>query len=96
MAEVILDGKNIQTESDFHRVMAELLDFGPYYGRNLGALWDRLSTDLERPVSLVWIDSGVSEECLGAYFYEIIKIFEKVKQQDLMFDWAERFEYVLR
>ncbi|EOG8017508.1 barstar family protein [Enterobacter ludwigii] len=26
------------------------LDFVPYYGRNLDALWDRLSTDVERPV----------------------------------------------
>ncbi|MCK6885045.1 barstar family protein [Enterobacter roggenkampii] len=30
--------------------MSASLDFGPYYGRNLDALWDRLSTDVERPV----------------------------------------------
>ncbi|MDI7270926.1 barstar family protein [Cronobacter dublinensis] len=53
MNEIILDGKRIQNESDFHSVMSELLDFGPYCGRNLDALWDRLSTDIERPVKII-------------------------------------------
>ncbi|MCA6915246.1 barstar family protein [Pectobacterium versatile] len=35
MSEVILDGSSIETESEFHKAMSDLLDFGPYYGRNL-------------------------------------------------------------
>ncbi|WP_311779070.1 MULTISPECIES: barstar family protein [Pantoea] len=51
--EIILDGLNIYTEYDFHGVLSETLDFGHYYGRNLNALWDRLSNDVERPVTLI-------------------------------------------
>ncbi|EKY3120947.1 barstar family protein, partial [Cronobacter turicensis] len=55
MTEIILDGKKIENESEFHSVMSDLLNFGPYYGRNLDALWDRLSTDVERPVKIIWL-----------------------------------------
>ncbi len=54
IVRVQLDGTQIRTEADFHRHVAALLDFGPYYGHNLDALWDRLSTDVPRPVHLIW------------------------------------------
>lgn len=41
--EVYIDGRLIQTELDFHRTISSALDFGPYYGNNLDALWDLLS-----------------------------------------------------
>ncbi|WP_145541568.1 barstar family protein [Yersinia alsatica] len=93
--EVILDGANILTEADFHIIMSESLCFGPYYGRNLNALWDRLSSDVERPVKIIWLNSELSRELLGEYFDEIIQVFEKTKQQDLKFNWDEKFDYLL-
>jgi len=50
MCTIILDGTKIQTEQDFHKLLSGLLNFGSYYGNNLDALWDRLSTDVERPI----------------------------------------------
>lgn len=96
MCEKILDGATINNESDFHRAISEVLDFGPYYGRNLDALWDRLSTDVERPVKIIWLHSELSKNFLGEYFDKIIKIFERTKQQDLTFNWDERFDYILK
>ncbi|EKY3243179.1 MULTISPECIES: barstar family protein [Cronobacter] len=96
MNEIILDGKRIQNESDFHSVMSELLDFGPYYGRNLDALWDRLSTDIERPVKIIWLHSELSRKNLGESFDRIIQIFERTRQQDITFKWDERFDYILK
>ena len=96
MSEIILDGASIKNMSDFHVVMSKLLAFGPYYGRNLDALWDRLSTDVERPVKIIWLDSELSRKCLGEDFEKIIQIFEKTKQQDLGFNWDEKFDYVLK
>lgn len=57
MNEMILDGSEIENEQDFHKFMSKLLDFGPYYGTNLEALRDRLSNDVERPVTIIWINS---------------------------------------
>ncbi|XTZ37858.1 barstar family protein [Salmonella enterica] len=94
--EVILDGKNILTEADFHFIISESLDFGPYYGQNLDALWDRLSSDVERPVIIIWLNSELSRKALGEYFDKIIYIFEKTKRQDLKFNWDEKFDYILK
>lgn len=95
MGDIILDGAAIQTESDFHRIMSELLNFGPYYGNNLDALWDRLSTDVERPVKITWLKPELSRKNLDESFNKIIQVFEKTRLHDIKYNWDERFEYVL-
>ena len=72
-------------------------DFGPYYGRNLSALRDRLSTDVERPVHLLWHDAELSRAQLGADLFDRIRrILDDVVAQDEGFGWDERFTYELR
>jgi ribonuclease inhibitor len=93
--KVEIDGASIRTESDLHRLLSAELDFGPYYGENLSALWDRLSTDVERPVELVWKDSEESRKSLGdATFGKIRKLLLDVQQQDEAFGLVRRFTVV--
>ena len=94
--EIILDGDRVQSVDDFHDLLSQMLDFGPYYGRNLNALWDRLSTDVERPIKIIWSNSELSKKYLGEYFDKIIQIFEETRQQDIKFNWDEKFDYVLK
>ncbi|WP_043593102.1 barstar family protein [Chromobacterium haemolyticum] len=94
--EIFLDGEGIKAESDFHRIISEKLEMGSYYGANLDALWDRLSNDIERPVSLVWVNSEQSRQYLGEVFDKIVGVLERVKEQDIDFNFEERFEYFLR
>ena len=96
MNEIILDGSKIENEQDFHKLMSKLLDFCPYYGANLEALRDRLSNDVERPVTIIWINSEQSKQYLGECFNRIIQIFEQSKQQDIKFNWDEKFDYILK
>ncbi len=63
---MILDGRDIHTESDLHRILAEIMDFGPCYGRNLDALWDCLSKDIERPIIITWCHSDLSKKAWRA------------------------------
>jgi ribonuclease inhibitor len=85
LVRVQLDGNQIRTEADFHRRVAALLDFGPYYGHNLDALWDRLSTDVPRPVHLVWADARVSRAAMGSTAFRRIEvILRAVADQDAM------------
>lgn len=80
---VVIDGKSVRSEQDVHDQLKRQLDFGPYYGNNLNALWDRLYRDVERPVELVWEDSGASREHLGAELYgQIEKLLTDVMQDD--------------
>jgi ribonuclease inhibitor len=91
----ILDGRKIGTEDEFHLELCQLLEMGPYYGRNLDALWDRLSRDIERPITLVWSYSGESRRRMGPVFDQIVEILEAVKQEDAGFNWTDRFDYRL-
>lgn len=91
-----LRGSDIHSERDVHDRLAAELDFGPFYGRNLAALWDRLSTDVPRPVRIVWTDAAVSRERLGPeLFGQIVQLFEDVRRQDADFGWIDKFEYEL-
>lgn len=80
--EVVLDGSKIQTALDFHLQIAKLLDFPVYYGRNVHALWDVMTSDVERPLLLIWKDSAHSRQALGEQFDQIVAVLERVQQRD--------------
>ena len=44
---VLLDGRKIKSPADLHQCLSESLQFPDYYGKNLDALWDILSTTSE-------------------------------------------------
>ena len=90
--KLVIDGRLIHNESDLHDLLAAGLDFGPYYGRNLDALWDRLSTDVERPLDLVWQYSARSREMLGNRTFErFAALLQEVMEQDERHEPGERF-----
>jgi ribonuclease inhibitor len=89
---IVIDGARIHSESDLHDLLSMKLDFGPYYGRNLAALWDRLSTDVERPVELIWMNFKASKDLLGAETAEqIASVLTRVMEQDDSFGWDDKF-----
>ncbi|XVO89916.1 barstar family protein [Pseudomonas palleroniana] len=92
---VVILGKKIMSEMDFHQQLATALDVQGFYGFNRDALWDLLSAGVERPVVLVWKNAQVSKMNLGASFEEIVEVLERVKQQDEGFGWEDKFTYEL-
>lgn len=92
---IILDGLTISSEQEFHKKIAVAFAVTDFYGNNLNALWDLLSTDVERPVDLIWKNSEYSQKNMGDSYNKIIKIFERTKQQDVNFGWEEKFNYYL-
>ncbi|WP_432751950.1 barstar family protein [Streptomyces sp. JL2001] len=89
---VEIDGTRVRTQADLHRLLAGALDFGPYYGANLNALWDRLTTDVERPVDLVWRHSETSRALMGKEeFTQVQDLLLEVQRQDESFDRSDRF-----
>ncbi|MGR2741102.1 barstar family protein [Billgrantia sp. Q4P2] len=93
-----IDGRQVQSEVDFHVAIAQALGFPSYYGSNLDALWDALSTDVERPVLLVWSNSSLSQAAMKTDFDRIVEILRNVERQDA--EWnlpeEERFKIELR
>ncbi|WP_445178885.1 barstar family protein [Pseudomonas sp. McL0111] len=90
-----LDGLSILSEQDFHKRIASAFSVTQYYGNNLNALWDLLSTDVERPIDLVWKNSEHSEKNMGDSYKKILKILDRVKNQDEDFGLNEKFNYQL-
>ncbi|MFI1106083.1 barstar family protein [Streptomyces melanogenes] len=70
--QLVLQGETIRTERDLHDTLAKSLDFGPYYGNNLDALWDRLTTDIEGPLEIIWRNSSASRQALGDFLFDQI------------------------
>jgi ribonuclease inhibitor len=90
---VVIDGKTVKSEKDIHGQLSRQLDFGPYYGNNLDALWDRLYRDIPGPLELVWEDSETSKENLGEELYgrasgvfsKLMELSEKEEPPDVRF-----------
>jgi ribonuclease inhibitor len=91
-----LEGAAIRSEAEFHAAIAAALEFPSYYGRNLNALWDVLTGDVERPVVLVWNDADASRAALGGWFDEVVELLRKVERQDVTWGLKERFELQLK
>ena len=63
MKQIKLDFSRINSISDFHDILAEILEFPPYYGRNKDAFWDCLS-DLEEKLEFVLVGFEELDEAL--------------------------------
>ena len=83
MKQIVLDFRDARTPSGIHRVLAEGLDFPPYYGANLDALWDCLSdwqgggeSDDRREIRLL---PPERREC-PPYLKKVLSVFEEAAE----------------
>jgi ribonuclease inhibitor len=77
----ILDGKAIHSLDDFYDQMTQQLALPRQFGRNLDALWDVLSTDIEGPFEIIWHFSQDSKTVIGQDFVRIIKVFHELENE---------------
>lgn len=96
MNQIMIDGKTVKTERDFHNMLAVQCGVVGFYGCNLDALWDLLAYGVERPTCIIWHDSESSKNSMGSSFCQIVYILQRVKEQDESLGWADRFDYVLK
>jgi len=92
--KTVIDGKINKSVNSIHEKLAADLDFGPYYGKNLDALWDVLTTDVERPfeICVVNIDEF---ETLGDEFKKVIDLLKEVEQRDIASNYEEKFKLTI-
>ncbi len=76
-----LSGKAIRNLQEFYDEIARKLPFPDYFGRNLDALWDVLTTDIEGPVELVWEDSAASKNSMGKAFDKVSALLRDVQKE---------------
>jgi ribonuclease inhibitor len=78
---VTLDGRVLHSADDFYNELSRQLSLPGHFGRNLDALWDALSTDVEGPFEILWQHSGLSKNRLGKDFDSFIILLRDLEAE---------------
>ena len=81
MKKIILNGTEIINREELHRQLKEKLDLPDYYGKNLDALWDCLTSWVDLPMTVEWRNYAESEKNLGGYASKVLKIFREAEEK---------------
>ncbi len=65
-------GRSVHSLDELYDEIARQLPLPDYFGRNLDALWDVLSTDIEGPVEMVWGDAEHSKRSMGKDYERVV------------------------
>jgi len=91
MKIVRLNGKKMVSIDATHRYLKRMLSFPDYYGNNLDALWDVLSTQSE-PLQVRLANRDLLLNNLGQYGSDLVQVFKDAEMlnQNLQFRIVER------
>lgn len=81
MAEIVLDGLELQSLEEVHDRFARALDLPEWYGRNLDALFDCL-TDLGEPVTVRLLHQEALEDRLGPRGRALVRLLRRVAEEN--------------
>ncbi len=81
MKEIKLDGAKMLDKETTHAYLKEKLSLPEYYGANLDALWDCLSTDFSQK-KITILNSEIIYSNLGTYGKSIIELFEDLAEEN--------------
>jgi ribonuclease inhibitor len=79
MNRIVINGDRIDTLEDIYDEVERQLTL-PYFGRNLDALWDVLTREIEDPVEILWRESDVSRARLGPDFDRVTALLREVAE----------------
>ena len=96
MNQIVIDGKKFSLIEDIHCFLAKEMDFGPFYGKNFSALWDFLSTEVERPIEIKLINSKMLEKKLSENYHRLVYVFEKMEKYDEEMGFKEKFIFTIQ
>lgn len=80
MNKVVIQGSKLTDKKFLHKILKQELKLPAYYGENLDALWDCLTTDIELPLTIEWVDFQKSKDILGDYAENTLEIFNEAEK----------------
>lgn len=79
MKKIILDGSSFIDKEAAHVILQEKMELPDYYGKNLDALWDCLSSDFTKRMIIIQNPHRIKEN-LGRYGEALLRVFVEVKK----------------
>jgi ribonuclease inhibitor len=76
-----LNGNAIRSLDDFYDRISTLKDMPQHFGRNLDALRDVLSTDVEGPFEIIWKNAETSKKLMGKDFDRVLKLLRDLEEE---------------
>ncbi len=80
MKKVHLNGKRMITKEVTHAYLKRKFDFPDYYGKNLDALWDLLTT-LGKDTEIIILHKDCILESLGSYGETLLALFLELPEE---------------
>ncbi len=81
LKKCILNGKDIRSLDDLYDQLSSRLSFPEHFGRNLDALWDVLSADIEGPFEIEWKNANDSRKTMGKNFERAVKVLQELQKE---------------
>jgi ribonuclease inhibitor len=81
LKKCILNGKTIRSLDDLYDELSKQLMFPKHFGRNLDALWDVLTTDVDGPFEIVWKLSDDSRKTMSGDFDQVLQLLRELKKE---------------
>lgn len=81
MKQIILNGEAFSDKEFAHQLLKEAFELPDYYGSNLDALWDCLSTDFSNKMVIIR-NPQLLEEKLGQYGRSLLQVFKDLKSEN--------------
>ena len=81
MEEIFLNAKQMTSKSEAHKYIKEMLKLPSYYGENLDALWDILSTK-SKIISIFLLHEDNLYDNLGQYGKLLVEVFHDAANND--------------
>lgn len=81
MRNIWLNGAKMIDKDSAHAYLKRKLSLPDYYGNNLDALWDCLSTDFSRKRIIIYNPEKIIEN-VGSYGELILNLFRDVAQEN--------------
>ena len=81
MRNITLDGKEMTSRETTHLYLKQKLNFPEYYGENLDALWDLLTT-IGSPTQIRLLNSDLLDKQLGEYGSTLKSVLQAAAQEN--------------
>jgi len=75
--KILVNGRKIQDKSELHDYLIKQFNLPLYYGRNLDALWDVLSTN-KNLKKITVIHTSYLDKILGDYSKSLLNLFKEL------------------